>query len=363
MKESVRFFVLLTVFLLLGGHAFAESGQVRVEIDGEMQHYDDQPPVIDEGRTLVPLRGIFESLGAEVTWIGGERRIEAVTSAASVSLIVGETDAQVNGEAVTLDVPAQIRNGRTLVPVRFISEALGATVHWDSATRLVSIYDQTDPSDRSISEGVTGSSAVIARGESKESLLNRGVTHVTDGDTSIFIGYRQVTANNQDPVMVRFDDGKETWYRDDIETSGDDGQGYGLLWDGGDDLYAVFSATGTQGSSDEDYRRYTRDGWLTSYGQGGGAKVAVILRMDAQSGEGLGGTFLTSRLSDGRTNSMLVNGLSFNGERLTVEARSWYRPLDVNRRTMNVDHLDGSPFDYTIVFDRHLQEAIQAVVR
>lgn len=351
--------MMLGLFLVMPS---VSADGITVEIDGEIQSFD-QPPVLQEGRTLVPLRGIFEQLGAEVTWIQEERRIEATTGERDVRLTVGSRAAQVNGATVALDVPAEVRNGRTLVPLRFIGEALGAEVHWDGDRRRVSIYAETSPEDRVVTEGDVGSSKRIAEDDTEADLLDRGVTHVRHGDSVIFIGYRQVSRDNQDPVMVRFDQGEQAWFRDDIERSGDDGQGYGLVWDGGESLYAVFSATGTQGSADQDYRRYTRDGWLRDYGRGGGAKVAVILKMQAADGEATAGTFLTSRLSDGRTNSLSVEGLYDDGQTLTVGAQSWFRPLDENRSPMNVDHLGGSPFTYQIVFNRDLTEALSTRVR
>ncbi|ADH98349.1 hypothetical protein [Salisediminibacterium selenitireducens] len=197
----------------------------------------------------------------------------------------------------------------------------------------------------------------------EQDLLDRGVTFVESGESRIFIGYRQASANNQDPVIVRFDDGVQTWYRQDIETSGDDGQGYGLVWDGADTLYGVFSATGTQGSSDLDYRRYTSAGWLSSYGQGGGAKAVVILKIDPEDASVSGGTFLYSRLQNGNTNSMQVTGLHLQGDELVVNANSWFSPLDVNRSLIDVSGLGGSPFDYTITFSGDLKQARSAEVR
>ena len=208
-----------------------------------------------------------------------------------------------------------------------------------------------------------GGSKRIAASDSEQDLLDRGVAFVEAGESRIFIGYRQASANNQDPVIVRFDEGVQTWYRQDIETSGDDGQGYGLIWDGADTLYGVFSATGTQGSSDQDYRRYTSNGWLTSYGKGGGAKVAVLLKMVPEDGAVTEGTFLYSRLQNGNTNSMQVTGLHLVGGDLVVNANAWFSPLNVNRSPMNVSGLGGSPFDYTIIFSGDLREARSAEVR
>lgn len=116
----------------------AAEAEVAVMIDGKKLSLD-VPPVIVGGRTLVPLRAIFEALGADVTWIGEKQTVVAVRGRTNISLPVGETAALINGTPNKLDVPAQIVAGRTLVPVRFVSESLGALVDWDNTTRTVTI--------------------------------------------------------------------------------------------------------------------------------------------------------------------------------------------------------------------------------
>jgi len=90
----------------------------------------DQLPVIENGRTLVPLRAIFEAIGADVSWDGDTNTVTAVKDNTEIKLTIDSTTAYKNGEAVSLDVPAKLLNGRTLVPVRFIGEAFGVKVDW-----------------------------------------------------------------------------------------------------------------------------------------------------------------------------------------------------------------------------------------
>lgn len=99
----------------------------------------DVPPEVRSGRTLVPLRAIFEELGAEVTWDGASRMVTAVKGGVTVRLQIDNPVATVNGTERPLDQPPVISNGRTLVPVRFVSEALGARVEWEAHTRAVLI--------------------------------------------------------------------------------------------------------------------------------------------------------------------------------------------------------------------------------
>ena len=97
----------------------------------------DQIPVIENGRTLVPLRAIFEKIGADVEWNGDTQTVTATKDDITEALTINNTTATKNGEAITLDVPAKIINGRTLVPVRFISDCFGVNVDWDGVMQKV----------------------------------------------------------------------------------------------------------------------------------------------------------------------------------------------------------------------------------
>lgn len=114
------------------------SDQIRVVLDGKLLAFD-QPPVITGGRTLVPMRGLFEELGAIVSWNEAQREVTGNLNGKMIQLKIGSTAATVNGVATKLDVPAQIVNGRTLVPIRFVAESLGITVTWREADRTVII--------------------------------------------------------------------------------------------------------------------------------------------------------------------------------------------------------------------------------
>jgi iron complex transport system substrate-binding protein len=119
------------------------AAEVKVVVDGKALSMDVKP-VIENDRTLVPLRAIFEALGAKVDWDGKTRTVTAVKGSTSIRLVVGNATALKNGSKVKLDVPAKIRNGRTLVPLRFVSEALGADVDWDAATYTVAIKNKQE---------------------------------------------------------------------------------------------------------------------------------------------------------------------------------------------------------------------------
>ena len=114
------------------------QGMIRVFIDGRPVNFD-VPPTAVQGRVLVPLRGIFEQLGATVDYDARTQHIVAVRGGQTVELTVGSRQARVNDSPKLLDVPAFTINGRTMVPLRFISEALGAGVQWIAANQTILI--------------------------------------------------------------------------------------------------------------------------------------------------------------------------------------------------------------------------------
>jgi len=99
----------------------------------------DAPPIIKNGRTLVPVRFISEALGAEITWDPVFQIIDIVLGNDTIRLQIGKNFASVNNKKIAIDTAPIIDHGRTMVPVRFISEALGAEVVWDNATKTVTI--------------------------------------------------------------------------------------------------------------------------------------------------------------------------------------------------------------------------------
>jgi hypothetical protein len=99
----------------------------------------DAAPVIISGRTLVPLRAIIEGLGGTVTWFAETRSVEVLLNGRDLKLQIGNRTAIVDSAAVTMDVPAAIMNGRTVLPVRFVAENLGAQVDWEQLTRKITV--------------------------------------------------------------------------------------------------------------------------------------------------------------------------------------------------------------------------------
>jgi len=120
---------------------------ITLKVDGKVIS-TDSPPVIEDGRTLAPVRAIVEALGYVVAWDSTTQVVdiyEYETQALRISMKIGSKKVKVATaiwgvmDEVTLDVPAKIINGRTMVPVRFIAETLGCKVNWDASTKTVDI--------------------------------------------------------------------------------------------------------------------------------------------------------------------------------------------------------------------------------
>ena len=110
----------------------------KVFINGEKLTVDVYPKIENE-RTLVPLRGVFEALGAEVQWDDSTKTVTVIKDSITVTLQIGSNILYKNSIPVEIDVPAKIENNRTLVPLRAVSEALECNVQWDGNNRIVSI--------------------------------------------------------------------------------------------------------------------------------------------------------------------------------------------------------------------------------
>jgi hypothetical protein len=111
---------------------------ITVTLNGLLLSFD-QDPVLEDSRVLVPLRGIFEALDANVSYEPETRQVHAGWEGHEMVLYIGAQTAWVDGKPVVLDVPAKIVNSRTLVPIRFVAESLKATVDWEASSRQVVI--------------------------------------------------------------------------------------------------------------------------------------------------------------------------------------------------------------------------------
>lgn len=150
MKKSKKLFLIPVLVMMLNFTVFASNTQSEITVLlNEKTIAFDQPPIIENGRTLVPLRAIFESLGASVNWEPQTRTIISKLGATTITLQLDSRTANINDKEVILDVPAKIYSGRTLIPLRFIGEGFGLAVEWTEEKRQIKLSQKTnEPSDK-----------------------------------------------------------------------------------------------------------------------------------------------------------------------------------------------------------------------
>lgn len=151
--------VMMTFFLYWGSEVptataiEGKSSLPKIMLNSKPLSFD-VPPMIENGRIMVPLRAIFEAMGAKVDWDATTMTVTAVKVNNAVVLEIGSLTPTVNGLVFPIDVPAEIVNGRTLAPLRFVCEAFGANVIWAEDTQTAymktffmdfSMYDIVDP--------------------------------------------------------------------------------------------------------------------------------------------------------------------------------------------------------------------------
>lgn len=131
----------VSVFLVsAASYALAAEAAVGVVVNGEKVVFPDAKPFIDENaRTQVPVRFVSEALGAEVIWDAALKKVTVILNGKEVVLKIGQKDYEVNGQSFQMDTAALLVEARTFVPLRFVSEALGANVIWEKSTKTVSI--------------------------------------------------------------------------------------------------------------------------------------------------------------------------------------------------------------------------------
>ena len=113
-------------------------GKKEALVFGEVKENDVAPQIVKD-RTMLPIRFIAEALGANVEWNGNESKVTIVKDDIEIIIYIGSNEALVNGKKVKLDSPAFIENDRTYLPLRFVSENIGATVTWDGDNEVVTI--------------------------------------------------------------------------------------------------------------------------------------------------------------------------------------------------------------------------------
>ena len=160
MKRILGILIAVMMVVTLTATFVGAEQEISVKLNDAKIDFADVKPQIISGRTMVPLRAIFEALGASVEWDDATKTVKSAKGDITIELTIGANELKKNGTAVALDVPGQIVDSRTLVPVRAISEAYECEVNWDDATKTVLITTPTEEAPEVETSTVMGSNGV-----------------------------------------------------------------------------------------------------------------------------------------------------------------------------------------------------------
>ncbi|MCF8011428.1 MAG: N-acetylmuramoyl-L-alanine amidase [Clostridiales bacterium] len=194
--------LLIPVSPVMAGDAAANLNyDVNVKVNGAQTAFTDQNPFINTstGRTYVPLRFVTEKLGAEVGWNQEEKAAVIKKDGNIIKAPVGSNSPTVNGDKVSLDAPVKLMNSRTLVPLRFMSEAVGARVNWNGNTKTVSI-DTVDTGDEPAGDKDDQINIIIEE-EELNAVVTAGILNVRGGPGSSNPVTGQVRQGDELPIQ------------------------------------------------------------------------------------------------------------------------------------------------------------------
>lgn len=140
MKRISGIILSIAVTLNSAGFVYGGGNDITVKVNGN-EIYTNVPPQIIEGRTMLPVRDIFEAVGAEVNWESETKTIISTKGLKSVSMSIGSDVMYIDGSETTMDAKPLIIDGRTLAPARYVAEAFGYDVEWDGESKTVIITE------------------------------------------------------------------------------------------------------------------------------------------------------------------------------------------------------------------------------
>lgn len=155
MRKSALFLAVVFIMgMLLSTMPFAAAIPISVVVDGKDIDFPDSQPFIDtQGRTQTPARFIGEALGAIAAWDGKAKKATFEKGGKKLILYIGKKEYELNGQKKQMDTAALLKESRTFVPARYVAEAFGATVRWDSAIKTVYIDTSKVPQPTSTPGG------------------------------------------------------------------------------------------------------------------------------------------------------------------------------------------------------------------
>lgn len=204
MKKLCTILLTLALTLSLSAPALAlHEGEIGICLDGDTYYPTDLPVQVQNGRTMVPIRDLAEKLGADVEWVQESQQIVMTRAGSTVTMTLGETAADVDGTAVEMDAAPYAVEGRTLIPARYVAEFFGQKVTWDQEKQLVVVEeDKSVAGDSNLEAWALPMGAMLVR-------MNYGRIEGFGGDgRAVPMAYS--TTSGMSPVMTMAEFARET---------------------------------------------------------------------------------------------------------------------------------------------------------
>lgn len=247
MGKKYLLIVVSLLFVLAIAVVPAQAAAPSIILNGQTLQ-TDTPPMIENGSTMVPMRAIFEALGARVAWDATTKTITVVKGDTTLELVIGG-DVKVNGQKLDVDAQATILNGSTMVPLRFVSEAMGAKVDWNKDTRVITITTATAttpptiPDVPSVNDDVYGTGTDITDTTDDTDITDTtDTTDVTGTDTEETAADENANDADKTPFALYLDDLKTKFLPEKAEdvsityqfviTDGNEGNYYLIIKNG-----------------------------------------------------------------------------------------------------------------------------------
>lgn len=369
LKRRVAIFLIFVMLIPINTYgAIGIDSGIKVFVDGVKVNFD-VPPMVIEGRTMVPLRAIFEAVGATVSWNAETQMATAEKDGMTVNLYIGSLYPTVNDSVRPLIVPARIINGRTMAPLRFVGEAFGGTVTWDSATQTIQIYTTPEanramdkrlvdfsvsPSDLKCAEDQRPSQGYVRSGvKVKLSVKVTKADHDSEGGGKLVLTLFGVEI---DRVPFFIDKGKDyIWFYKSYQMP--------LAFSTGGSSDPIFRAEVIPDAMTEDLYKVNNSAQITVEVQGGdGASVDTTsdstingIKVTSEFGEGLAkaGSYLTLKANVAGSGMDTIVDFYVNGdlveERLVVPPKNG-SPLALSQ-TVYVPYENTGLLNYSVKLD------------
>jgi N-acetylmuramoyl-L-alanine amidase len=204
-KFVVCFLMIGVLFCVSTGPADAASKYVNVTVNGRQVNFDVKPYIDSQNRTIIPLRFVSEEMGYTCGWNSASKEVTVEGNGVSIKLWAGKKATQVNGRQVMMDTVAVVKNGRAMVPLRFVLENMGAAVDYNKAANTVNINSNGNGASNSIVGKVALVSEDNVNIHSGPSSSYQVVSKAEKGDVYI------VSARQGQWYQVAIDGGKTGW--------------------------------------------------------------------------------------------------------------------------------------------------------